>query len=535
MEPMNPHDAGHGGPALLAEDPPSPAAEPRPPETALLYLQLALRMADTIAGGALKPGQRLPSVRDSAVQNAVSVSTVVQAYRHLEEHGLVRPRPKAGYFIAPGSRSKAGDLVRKIRHQPAAGKVQAGAQASVAPAAPAALVASFAGYSPDGTAFFDTDHIRVALSRAARLKRKTLAEYTSSVGTPALRDAVALRALHLGCALKGENIVITGGCIQAIGLCLQAVTKPGDLVAVESPTFFGFLDLLESLNLKTLALPTDPRTGVSLPALQLALETQPIRAVLLVPTLSNPLGSVMPLAQKRALARLMAQYRVPLIEDVVFNDLLATDARRKAVKAFDGDGWVMACGSFSKTVAPGIRLGWVEAGRWSAAVARLKRVQGAGTNAVLEYALADLLTQGSYEAHLRRLCAKMKQRLGHARRVIRGSFPEGTRVYDPPSGYTLWVEMPERVDSMALFALCRKQGIIFAPGQLFGASERYRHCLRLSFAGTWGAIEQAAVAEAGRLACTLAAGGRAPSLPEVAEDLQAGFMGADKVTVHDLW
>jgi DNA-binding transcriptional MocR family regulator len=503
------------------------------PATGPLYLQIALQLAQMVASGALKVGQRLPSVRDSAAQNGVAVSTVVQAFHYLEEHGLVQPRPKAGYFVASASKALANNLVRKVGHQSAA------ATDSVTAATLKEPVASFAGYSPKDKDFFDTDRIRVALSRATRLKRDTLIEYSNSSGTTALRDAVALRALHLGCALRGEDIVITAGCIHAIALCLQAVTQPRDLVAVESPTFFGFLDLLEAMNLKALAIPSDPRTGVSLPALQLALQTQPVRAILLVPTLSNPQGSVMPLTHKRALAQLVAQHQVPLIEDVVFNDLLATDARRKAVKAFDTQGWVMTCGSFAKTVAPGIRLGWAEAGRWSQAVATLKRVQGASTNAVLEYALADLLTQGSYEAQLRRLCLQMKHRLGQARRLIQASFPKGTRVVDPPAGYTLWVELPDHLDAMALFALCKAQGILIGPGQLFCSSPQYQHFVRLSFAGAWGATEQGALAVVGRLACKLQTDGTTPpvsgSNPIDRTKLMCDLIPGDRVSVHDLW
>jgi DNA-binding transcriptional MocR family regulator len=516
----------------MSFQPVEPTGTPAP-TTGPLYMQIALHLAQMVASGALKVGQRLPSVRDSAVQNGVSISTVVQAFHYLEEHGLVQPRPKAGYFVASASKALANNLVRKIGHRSAA---------AIDPVAAATLkkpVASFAGYSPKDADFFDIDRIRVALSRATRLKRDTLIEYTSSSGTAALRDAVALRALHLGCALRGEDIVITAGCIHAISLCLQAVTQPGDLVAVESPTFFGFLDLLEAMNIKALAIPSDPRTGVSLPALQLALQTQPVRAILLVPTLSNPQGSVMPLTQKRALAQLAAQHQVPLIEDVVFNDLLATDARRKAVKAFDTQGWVMTCGSFAKTVAPGIRLGWTEAGRWSQAVATLKRVQGASTNAVLEYALADLLTQGSYEAQLRRLCLQMKHRLGQARRLIQASFPKGTRVVDPPAGYTLWVELPDHLNTMALFSLCKARGILIGPGQLFCSSRQYQHFVRLSFAGAWGATEQEALSEVGRLACTLPAGEAAPPVSAPGQidrsKLMCDLMPGDRVSVHDLW
>jgi DNA-binding transcriptional MocR family regulator len=532
MQAMSARDVSGPEALALSSDALLPAPDASTPAPPLLYLQIALRLALMVSSGALRPGQRLPSVRDSAAQNNVSVATVVQALAMLEEHRLVQPRARSGYFVAPASRAKAAALVRKIRREPELSKTLPDPGSTEAALR---TVVSFAGYAPKDKDFFDTDRIRVALSRATRLKRDTLAEYTSSVGTLALRNAVALRGLHLGCALKAEDIVITSGCINAVALCLQAVTQPGDMVAIESPTFFGFLDLLESLNLKALALPTDPRTGVSLPALQLALDTQPIKALLLVPTLSNPLASVMPLTQKRALARMAAQYQVPLIEDVVFNDLLATDARRRAVKAYDSEGWVMTCGSFAKTVAPGIRLGWVDAGRWSKQVGTLKRVQGAATNAVLEHALADLLTQGGYEAHLRRLCLLMKQRLGQARKIIQASFPAATRVNDPPAGYTLWVELPAVVDTMVLFDACKAQCIVVGPGQLFCASHRYRHCLRLSFSGIWGAREQAALAEVGRLAGLLVDSAKAATDSGVMEVSRMDFMCREEVSAYDLW
>ena len=195
----------------------------------------------------------------------------------------------------------------------------------------------------------------------------------------------------------------------------------------------------------------------------------------------------------------------------------------------------MTCGSFAKTVSPGIRLGWVEAGRWTKELATLKRVQGTSTNAVLEYALADLLTQGSYEAHLRRLCALMKQRLGQARKLIQAGFPVGTRVNDPPAGYTLWVELPGAVDTMVLFALCKAQGITVGPGQLFCASHRYRHCLRLSFAGAWGPQEQAALTQVGWLACQLVEGLDDETSRAALDASRMDFISKADVSAYDLW
>jgi len=483
--------------------PPTLALSPVPsagPACALpRYQQIAQALAYLIHGGTFKAGQRLPSVRETALTQGVSISTTMQAYRQLEEQGLVQARPKAGFFVrraqriaqpglsAPPQRSYF--LEHQSRSEAFALLHQPGDRAS------------FGGFTPQSSDLFDDQRLRVAVGRASRVHRRSLTEYNKAdAGRPALRQAVAQRALHLGCTLDASDIVITASCTQAVSLCLRAVTQPGDVVALESPTFFGYLDLIESQGLRVLEIPTHPATGLSLPALELALDTQPIKAVLAAPTLSNPLGSVMPLSAKHRLVRLLAQRRVPLIEDVVFNDLLSGDERRKAAKSWDTDGNVMICGSFAKTLTPGIRLGWVEAGRWRDAIATHKRLQGAATNVVLEEALADLLTQGSYEAHLRRLTAHMRQRRNEARHLIASHFPKGTRVSNPPSGDTLWLELHPAIASMDLFKRCASEGITFGPGELFTATDRYRHCLRLNFSGPWDTTTQQALARMGEIA-----------------------------------
>lgn len=465
-----------------------------------MYAQIAQGIAQLIDDEAFQPGDRLPSVRDMAAQNGVSISTAVQALQWLEERHLVTARPKSGYYVAPRGKGPALPATsRPPRHS-----VQIDAQSRTERMGLEGLEGvDFGGACPKDPDFFDEARVRSALNRATRTRRTHLVSYTDSPGSPALRAAVARRALHLGCRLAPENIVVTASCIHAVGLCLRAVTKPGDVVALESPTHFGFLDLLESLSLRALEIPTHPRDGLSLAALQLALDTQPVRAVLAVPTLSNPLGAVMKNADKKALVQMLARRQIPLIEDVVFNDLLASDERRKAAKAFDAEGGVMVCGSFSKTLTPGVRLGWCEAGRWKDSVTRLKRVHGVPTADVLEHALADLVSQGGYEARMRRLSGALQQRLEEARALISESFPGGTRVSRPPSGYTLWVELPEKFDAMRLLGECRAQGIGFGPGALFTATDRFDHCLRLSFAGPWTNVERRALRRIGEVARAL--------------------------------
>lgn len=480
-----------------------PSAQP-------LYVQLADRLTRLIRSGAFKAGQRLPSVRDTARTEGVSVATVVQAYARLEEAGLAQARPKAGYFVlkVSSARQATPALGQPRTTAPPARSFELARSRSDAFAAldrPGA-VASFGGYTPEGSELFDEAALRVALGRASRVHRHSLVAYnTADAGCLSLRQAVAQRALHLGCSLDAQRIVTTASCIQAVSMCLRAVTQPGDVVALESPTFFGYLDLLEAHGLRALEIPTHPRTGLSLPALELALDTQPVKAVLCTPTLSNPLGSVMPMAAKQRLVQLLAARGVPLIEDVVFNDLLAGDERRKAAKAFDTTGNVMVCGSFSKTLSPGIRLGWVEAGRWAESMVTHKRLHGAPNNVVLEEALADLLLQGHYEAQMRRLSGLLCQRLTHARALIAQHFPTGTRVSQPPSGFSLWVELSPELDSHVLFQRCEVRGVTFGPGGLFTATDRYRHCLRLSFSGPWTATEQQALAMVGQTACAMRA------------------------------
>lgn len=463
-----------------------------------LYAQIAQGIAQLIDGQVFKSGKRLPSVREVAAQNTVSVSTAVQAYRWLEERNLITARPKSGFYVA--SRTKGPALPATSRPPKYSLHVNSQNRSEqIGLENASGSIVNFGGTCPKDPDFFDEARVRTAVNRATRERRFSLVAYTDTSGTPALKEAVSRRALHLGCRLQPDNIVVTASCINSVSMCLRAVTKPGDVVALESPTHFGFLDLIESLNLRALEIPTHPKDGMSLTALQLALDTQPIKAVLSVPTLSNPLGAVMKNASKKALVQMLTKHQVPLIEDVVFNDLLASDERRKAAKAYDVDGWVMVCGSFSKTLTPGVRLGWCEAGRWKDGVIRLKSVLGIQTPDVLEHALADLLTQSNYEARMRRLSGFLRVRLEEARSIISDCFPSGTRVSRPASGYTLWVELPETFNTMALFKQCMAHGISFGPGALFTATDRFDHCMRLSFAGTWTDEERQALRKIGEI------------------------------------
>jgi len=478
-----------------------------------LYLQIADSLAASIRAGVLARGERLPSLRDVARRHGVSLSTAVQAYRALEDMRLVETRPRSGHFVASRpAQPPEPDTTRPPADSRAVDVQSIAAQVMRFANDPG--VVSFGAACP-GSELFAAERVRRAVGRAVQRHRNTLCEYVIGHGHETLRRAIARYALGLGCRLQPRDIVVTNSCLEAISLCLRTVTQPGDVVALESPTYFGFLEILQSLHLRALEIPTHPRTGISLDALELALDTQPVKAVLLVPTLSNPLGASMTLADRRRLAQMLTGRGVAMIEDVIYNDLAEQDDRRRAVKSFDTEGNVMLCGSFSKTISPGLRLGWVEAGRWTQPLQRLKASTGGAQTAVVELAMAELLTQTGAESANRQLRRTIAARVDEARSLIAQSFPRGTRVTDPAGGFILWVEMPPEVDSQALFHACLAERICIAPGSIFSTSDRYRHCIRLGVGGRWDEAQRAALRRIGAIAGRMAALA-APPLPAAA-------------------
>jgi len=277
-------------------------------------------------------------------------------------------------------------------------------------------------------------------------------------------------------------------------------TREGDLVVLESPTYYGFLQILQTLGLRALEIPTHPRSGISLDALELALGQHPVKAVLVMPNVSNPIGASMSEAAKKRLVGMLAARDVPLIEDHIYADLQFGAAPPRAAKSYDRAGNVILCGSFTKTLAPGLKVGWIEAGRWRDRVRMLKFVASGGQNELIETVVAELLESGSYERSLRQLRRRFAVQVDAARAVIADSFPHGTRVTRPTGAYILWLELPQGCDSVALFERLLERGISIAPGPMFSATQRYRNFMRISVGQAWSERHERALREIGRLA-----------------------------------
>ncbi|WP_281174794.1 PLP-dependent aminotransferase family protein [Curvibacter gracilis] len=475
----------------------------RPPMRELhRYEQLAEELAEGMRSGVLRAGERLPSVRETCQRRGVSPSTVFQAYALLESRGLVETRPRSGFYV----RAQA----QAARAMP----LMASPQAEARPVAVSELAFALLGSTRDaevvplGSAFpaphlFPFDSLARCGARAMRRVKPVQITSALTAGDEGLRQALLRRYTLQGIALADEELVITNGAMEALNLCLQAVTRPGDVVVVESPTFYAALQALERLNLRAVEVATDPQHGVDLAALDELLQRQKVAACWFMPNFQNPLGALMPTERKQALVELLARHHVALIEDDVYGELYTGVQRPLPAKAFDRHGLVLHCSSFSKCLAPGYRVGWAAAGRHGAAVQRLKMMSSLATSLPPQRALAEYLAQGGYDRHLRHLRTALAAQHEHALTLIDQSFPAGTRVTRPAGGYFLWLELPAQVDALRLHELARLQGISCAPGVLFSADRRFNHHLRLNIGHPGDARFDGALRTLGHLATGL--------------------------------
>jgi len=462
------------------------------------YEVLADEIASMIDGQLLLPGDKLPSVRQQQARRSISPSTVFQAYYLLEARGLIVSRPRSGYYVSAQATTLAPEPAGS---RPAEVRTDVDISDLVFEVLGACGARDIV---PLGSAFpspelYPMDRLARAVSASMRRFDPWSAVTDLSLGNAELRRQIALRYQLDGVHVSSDEIVITNGALEALNLCLQAVTRPGDTVLIESPSFYACLQALERLELKAVEIATSPRDGVDLEALAALLERHQPKACWLMTSFQNPLGSLMPLEKKRALVDLLARHEVPLIEDDVYGELYFGKQRPGLAKSADGRGLVMHCSSFSKTLAPGFRLGWVVAGRFARQVERLKLTTSLSAPVPLQMALADYLAQGGYERHLRQLRLTLAAQQRCMLQAISEHFPPGTRVSRPQGGYFVWLELPDGCNALALHRSALQEGISIAPGPIFSATRAFGHCIRLNYGHPWSAQVAAAITTLGRL------------------------------------
>ena len=449
-----------------------------------IYQKIEIAIEEQITNGVLKFGDKLPSIRILTKEYGVSVSTVLQAYYALESKSLIEAKPRSGYYVIFSNKN--------ILQNPE--KTQPSETPSLENKADV-IIDLFYNIHDKEFVNFSLGAPSKELLPVAKLSKamhETIGKlkaggtyYDNIQGSKNLRRQIAQRTLLWGGNLQENDIIITSGCTHALSLSLMAVTKPEDTIVMESPVFFGILQLANALGLKVIELPTDSVSGMDLQALKRVLKKQKIAAIVLISNFNNPLGSVIPDANKKEIVQIIQDYQIPLLEDDICGEMYYGENRPSTCRSFDDSGLVMWVGSFSKTLAGGYRVGWVAPGKFLKEVLRLKLSLSSSSPTIPQETIANFLIKGRYDYHLRKLRNTLHGNSIKYINTIGTYFPEDTRVSKPQGGFLLWVELNPKINTNLLFEKAKNKGIVFSPGTIFTIQDQYKNCLRLSYALLW--------------------------------------------------
>lgn len=449
------------------------------------YDQVSSYIMQLINKGTLKPGDRAPSLRKLSTTLKVSISTINQAYLSLEDKGVLSARPQSGFYIntqlnpsieTPKPIITANCQPRKVRFGQLFEEIfSISNDSSIAP---------FAAARPSMELMPEKALIRETRSILSRYPAACM-DYSFPPGHSKLREQIALQYTKIGLSLSADDIIITSGATEALSLSLQTVARRGDIIAVESPTYFSVLRLIEKLGMLALEIDSDPQTGVDIESLEYALDTMDITAMLLVPNFNNPTGSLMPESNKKQLVELLNSQQIPLIEDDVYGDLYFGNERPCIAKCYDTEDLVLSCSSFSKTLAPGYRLGWVSGGRYHDRLIEWKQATSSASGSIPQLAITEFLRSGQYDRHLSRLRKAFRTQVEKARFMIARLFPQGTRISNPQGGFVVWVELPRNINCFDVYNNALQQNIGITPGMLFSATRKFKNYIRLNCGFPW--------------------------------------------------
>lgn len=463
------------------------------------YQEVERHVMEMIDSGALKLEDKLPSLRKLSANLGVSVSTVNQAYVELERKGIIEARARSGFFV----HQKSTKLPRT--------EYVSSPMDAPRPVTRIGLIQTVL----ESVGRTDTVELGVIAPGAELLPLKELGKITASVvkndparalgyapipGDPDLIRQIAFRSMEHGISARPDDPVVTAGCMEALYLALRSVCHRGDTVLIQSPTYYCFLQLLETLGLRVVEIPSNPDGGVSPRDLAHALKTFDISACILAPNYNNPDSSLTPDDAKAEIVDMLADREIPLVEDDVSTDLHFGQKRPGTYKHYDDKGLVLLCSSFSKTLSPGYRVGWLLPGRFRQKVLEIKATTNVCTSAPAQLAIAEYLRQGRMDRHLKRLRSALEKQIDTMQRHLGRHFPKGTRVTHPEGGAVLWLELPKPIDGVELFLQARSRGIGIAPGAIFTTQDRYANYIRLSCGIPWSERLHAGIRELGAMA-----------------------------------
>ncbi|AUH00271.1 PLP-dependent aminotransferase family protein [Prodigiosinella confusarubida] len=454
------------------------------------YVKIAQFLCTPIDSGTLKPGDKLPSIRQIAREHKVSTMTALQAIRLLETKGKITAYPRSGYFVAEILLTENKE---KIDFLPLT--TDEDLHLSLV-GTPCRIRLDLANAS---TELYPTDKLSIIMRQLIYKTPALLGAPVNGMGYEPLRHQIARKALDYGCALDIDEIIVTNGCIEALSLAIRATTKPGDTVVVESPTYFVILQMLQKLGRTVIEIPTT-ESGLDLEQLEKAINMLNIRAIITIPNANNPMGSTPDEHAKKRLVTLAENNDIIIIEDDIYGDLCYANNRPKPLRAISSN--VILCSGFSKTLSPGFRIGWVAAGRHTSTLSAIKYTTTMGTAIYPQATIAEFLRSGSYDIHIKKLRKALSVQIKHIRDTITQYFPPGTTVTDPKGGFVLWVTLPEHtINTRELLKRARLEGIGIAPGAIFASDNRFDHAFRLNAGFGWNTEVKNAIITLAELVC----------------------------------
>ncbi|WP_217515306.1 PLP-dependent aminotransferase family protein [Vibrio metschnikovii] len=442
------------------------------------YKQVEAYLRHAIEQRLFNSHEKLPSIRELALALSVSKNTVIRAYQVLEAQGSVYAQPRSGYCVSPPPSSL------EIREQTPR-QVDLLSMSKDILANPIKHYEMSAGSAHPN---IDSSAIRSLYAHIGRHSRKQThipSHYQLPPGNNQLVKQLAKLSQESGIFAQSRDIAITHGAQQAISLAFRALTQVGDIVAVESPCYFGTLLLIESLGLRVVEIPSHTITGIDLDALVDALQRWPIKALLLTPNFTNPTGALMPLLHRKMLLEKTSS--LPIIEDDVFGYLGFNDPIA-SLKSLDNHDRVIYINSLSKTLDSRLRIGWIIAGQYMEKIDKILLSENMGSLNLIQSAVAEFLSSGQYKTHLAKMRRLYQYRQQTFTTMLNQAFngQQGLQgqyhLCHPEGSFLNWLILPSHIDTYELYQQCLPKKISFLPGHLFATQHQFTHCIRFSVA-----------------------------------------------------
>ncbi len=465
-----------------------------PKMSQFLYESIAEQFRKNIESKLWPVGHKLPSIRTLSKSYNSSKISIQTALQKLEAAGLVEARPRSGYFVKkqeqphqPQHRLEINqptkielpDLFYQIMQKSAAFDIY-----------PSARI------QPTGNHILNLNR---HINRAMRHQASSNALYYSPPqGNLDLRHQITQHYLSRKLYVKPEQICITAGCQNALFLALSTCTKPGDTVAIESPAFYGVLQILQQLDLKVIEVPSSATQGILLDKLESVAKKWSLKVLIVTPNFSTPTGSLMPESNKARLCELADKLQFNIIEDDIYGDL----GFHRAVlplKAYDKYNKVILCGSFSKSLSRDLRIGWIFSEKQLNKITHLKMLTQLSNCESTQQGLTSFIGEGFYRKHLLEYRKRLLNQRNKLIQLLNQYWDFSFKYTMPEGGLCLWIELQINEDSLLLYNLAIEHNIILTPGALFSTTPIFNKYIRLSFAHEFQEERVAALKKLGQI------------------------------------